>query len=115
MSTIKGKLIVKNETETFGSNGFRKRTFVIETDDKYPQKILLELTQSKCDLLDQFNLNDELEVSYNLNGREWVNPQGETKYFNSVQAWKITKLSGQPVKENLEPISENNNDNDLPF
>ena len=33
-----------------------------------------------------------LEVEINLNGKCWVNPQGEEKYFNSLNAWKISKI-----------------------
>jgi single-strand DNA-binding protein len=31
---------------------------------------------------------------FNLRGREWVNPQGEKKYFTSLEAWKIDKVAG---------------------
>ena len=89
---VSGKLIVKNEIKTFGAKGFRKREFVVETSDTYPQKVLVELIQDKCDLLEPYNLGDELKISYNLLGREWINPQGEAKYFNSIQGWRIEAL-----------------------
>jgi hypothetical protein len=44
---------------------------------------MIEFTQDKCDLLNNY----QLVISINLRGREWVNPQGETKYFNSIQGW----------------------------
>ena len=96
MSTEKGKIIVKNETQTFGSNGFRKRELVIETFSQYPQKIIFEFVQDKTELLDKFKIGDSVEISYNLNGREWVNPQGETKYFNSIQGWRIEANNDAP-------------------
>ena len=87
--SVKGKLKVKGETKEFGSNGFTKREIVIETVETYPQLILLEFVKDKCSLIDNYKLDDEMEVFYNLNGRSWDSPKGETKYFNSLQAWKI--------------------------
>lgn len=123
MSEITGKLIVKNETKEYGSKGFKKREFVIKTEDsQYPQEIIIEVIQDKCSLLDKFNLGDALKVSYNLNGRSWVNPQGETKYFNSIQAWRIEKVNTgtKPIPapaEAFEPVSDLKLDDhdDLPF
>ena len=59
------------------------------TEEQYPQHILVEFVQDKCDLLDSFNVGQPVKIGINLRGREWVNPQGETKYFNSVQGWRI--------------------------
>jgi hypothetical protein len=33
-----------------------------------------------------------LEVEVNLSGKCWVNAEGVEKYFNSLSAWKITKI-----------------------
>lgn len=115
MSEITGKLIVKNETQTFGANGFQKRTFVLETDDKYPQQVELELVKDKCALLDALNIGNVLTAAYNLNGRAWVNPQGETKYFNSVQAWKLDKVSTGQTPPPPPEFNPNADDQDPPF
>jgi len=71
------------------SASFKKRELVVTTAEQYPQHILIEFAQDKCDLLDNFQEGQEVKVSINLRGREWVNPQGETKYFNQIQGWKI--------------------------
>lgn len=89
---LSGKLIVKGETQTFGSNGFQKREFVIETEGEYPQQIQLELIKDKCALLDAFQIGQNIKASINITGRSWTNQQGETKYFNSIQSWKIESL-----------------------
>ncbi len=123
---VKGKIKLITETKTYGSNGFRKREMVVTTDEQYPQFINIEFVQDKTDLLDKFKVGDEVEVSINLRGREWVNPQGETKYFNSIQGWRVTKLNVQapqdvppPVNDGFEPADNfsNNTDeaDDLPF
>lgn len=123
MSEVTGNLIVKNETKEYGSNGFKKREFVVKTDDsQYPQEILLELVQDKCALIDNYDIGDDIKVSYNLNGRSWVNPQGEVKYFNSIQGWRIEKLEASsdtpqiPPAGSFEPVGDlKEEDLDLPF
>jgi hypothetical protein len=66
------------------SASFVKRELVVTTDEQYPQSIMIEFVQDKADLLNAVSVGDNVKVSINLGGREWVNPQGETKYFNSV-------------------------------
>ena len=88
-----GKVKLLGEVQTFGSNGFRKRELVVTTDEQYPQMIMIEFVQDKCDLLNSYSVGQDVKVSINLRGREWINPQGEAKYFNSVQGWRIESLS----------------------
>lgn len=78
------------------SFSFKKREFVIETDEQYPQTILLEFVQDKCSLLDSYRPFDKVKVSINIRGREWVDKTGQTKYFNTIQAWRIEKDSEIP-------------------
>lgn len=84
-----------DETKSFGANGFRKREMVVTTDEQYPQHIMIEFTQDKCDLLNSYQVGEPVKVSINLRGREWVNPQGETKYFNSIQGWRIERAQAE--------------------
>ena len=121
---VQGKIKMIGETQTFGSNGFRKRELVVTTEEQYPQHILIEFVQDKTDLLNNYQVGQAVKVNINLRGREWVNPQGETKYFNSVQGWRIENLtaSGEnmpPVapSEAFEPATNLNEEDhdDLPF
>ena len=88
-----GKVKLIGEVQTFGSNGFRKRELVVTTDEQYPQMIMVEFVQDKCDLLNNFAVGQDVKVAINLRGREWINPQGEAKYFNSIQGWRIENLA----------------------
>jgi hypothetical protein len=92
---VSGRIKMIDETKAFGANGFRKREVVITTDEQYPQHIMIEFTQDKCDLLNTYTVGEPVKVSINLRGREWVNPQGETKYFNSIQGWRIEKAGAE--------------------
>lgn len=101
---VKGRIKLIDETKTYGNNGFRKREMVITTEEQYPQHILIEFVQDKCDLLNDFQLGQQVVVSINLRGREWTNPQGETKYFNSVQGWRIENVQQDQAQSNLPPV-----------
>ena len=89
---VKGKVKVVNDTQEVSAS-FKKRELVVTTEEAYPQHILIEFAQDKCSLLDNIQINEDVIVHINLRGREWVNPQGETKYFNQIQGWKIDKNS----------------------
>lgn len=92
---VSGRIKMIDETKAFGANGFRKREVVITTTEQYPQHIMIEFTQDKCDLLDNFKLGEAVKVAINLRGRDWINPQGETKYFNSIQGWRVERENNQ--------------------
>jgi hypothetical protein len=123
---VQGRIKVIGETQTFGNNGFRKREVVVTTEEQYPQHISIEFVQDKTDLLNNFQVGQQVKISINLRGREWVNPQGETKYFNSIQGWRIEAVSTEALNEDMppvppaeafEPVSDLNEDDhdDLPF
>lgn len=123
---VQGKIKMVGETQTFGNNGFRKREIVVTTEEQYPQHIMVEFVQDKTDLLNNYAVGQNVKISINLRGREWVNPQGETKYFNSIQGWRIesvdqsassTDMPPMPPAEAFEPANDLNEEDhdDLPF
>lgn len=82
---VSGKLKLKNETQTFDS-GFSKREFVVTTEEQYPQDIKLEFVKDKCSLLDMYEVDSPVKVSFNLRGNEY-----NDKYYVNLQAWRIEK------------------------
>jgi hypothetical protein len=114
------------------SEKFSKREFVVtDNSSMYPQDILFQATQDKCSLLDGFQQNDQVEVSFNLRGREWTSPSGEVKHFNTLEAWRIDRVGaasgnipqGGPSAMTLDPVAQATSaamntesaDDDLPF
>ena len=107
---------------------FKKRELVVVTDEQYPQPIMIEFVQDKADLLANYNVGENVKVSINLSGREWVSPQGETKFFNSLKGWRIERMAADvqagsaqtppmPTADTFEPavnFKEEEHD-DLPF
>ncbi|WP_298340090.1 DUF3127 domain-containing protein [uncultured Algibacter sp.] len=101
---VQGRIKMIGETQTFGSNGFRKREIVVTTEEQYPQHIMVEFVQDKTDLLNNYQAGQQVKININLRGREWVNPQGETKYFNSIQGWRIEALQSESAAGNVPPV-----------
>jgi len=98
---VVGKLHVAYETKQV-SERFSKREFVVEVaDGKYPQFVSFQLTGDRCHQLDDHRVGDQVRVTFNLRGREWRNPQGEVKYFNSLDVWSI-----EPVRAGRRRDSE---------
>jgi translation initiation factor IF-3 len=85
-----GKVRVVNAEQQVSAS-FRKRELVVATEEQYPQYISINFVQDKCDLLNGLNVGDAVKVGINLRGREWVDPQGDTKYFNDIQGWRVEK------------------------
>ncbi len=122
---VQGKIKVIGETQTFGSNGFQKREVVVTTEEQYPQSIMVEFVQDKTELLNSYAVGQNVKISINLRGREWTNPQGEVKYFNSIQGWRIenidqatvTDMPPMPPTDAFEPATDLNVEDkeDLPF
>jgi len=123
---VQGKIKLIGETQTFGANGFKKRELVVTTEEQYPQHIMVEFVQDKTDLLDNFKVGQPVKIGVNIKGREWVNPQGEAKYFNSIQGWRIENLEATgnqgapnvaPPADQFEPAKDLNDEDfdDLPF
>ena len=121
--SVKG--ILKRVGNIEDKDNFIKRLFVIETKERYPQSLEFQLTKDRVDIVEVYRIGEEMEVHFNLRGRDWTNPQGEIKTFNSLECWKLVKVAGQtetsaqPAEMSMEndmdiPASNSGKD-DLPF
>ncbi len=123
MFSINGKLVVKNDTQQI-KDTFKKREFVISDEgSQYPQEIAFQLVQDKCDLIEAFQIGQEIKVNFNIRGRRWENPNTkEVKFFNSLDAWRIEGVAAAAPSADLPPLPSSEPANigadesdDLPF
>jgi hypothetical protein len=120
---ITGIIKVLNETQNIGNNSFKKREVVITVEEQYPQYILVEFIQDKCDLLNDYKVGKNVKIDINLRGREWISPEGVAKYFNTIQGWRIELLESQEPASIKSPKvtlvsfldEEEDEEDDLPF
>ena len=113
---IKGKLVEIFDTVQI-TETFKKREFIIQDNKnpEYPEYIKIELIQDKVELLNSLNVGDEINVLINIKGRKWEDKEGNIKYFNSIQGWKIESESGNMNQENEQENINQDSDDDLPF
>jgi hypothetical protein len=118
---VTGKIKQIDDTKEYGANGFQKRELVLTTEEQYPQHLLVEFVQDKCALLNTFAVGQRVKVGINLRGREWQSPQGEIKYFNSIQGWRIDAVDATPPPpaappfETMPDAPAKEEPDDLPF
>jgi hypothetical protein len=112
-----GIIKVIGETQRV-SDKFQKREFVLTTEatTPYPQHVSFQLTQDKCELIQNYNIGDEIKIQFNLRGREWNSPQG-IKYFNTLECWRLESVhKNNEGHDSTTTFKYNNNPNDdLPF
>lgn len=85
---IEGKLHKVFPPENKSGN-FQAREFVIEVESgQYSQFVKFQLTQDRCDLIDSYSEGEEIQVSFDLRGREW-----DGKYFTNLNAWRLNRPS----------------------
>ena len=110
---IKGKIKSVGSTEQKSAK-FSVRTFVLELEGKYPELVEFQLVNDNTLLINPFSAGDEIEVEFNLKGREY-----NGRVYNSLQVWKIsgeTKLKNEPTPQAETPQGESkDSEDDLPF
>ena len=113
---IKG-VIKSIEPTKVVSEKFKSRQFVIQTSEQYPQTLQLQLVQGNCDT---FNMavGQEGTFAINLKGREWTNPQGEVKVFNTIECWSWNAAQQTPTQQPQPSVNLTAGivaDDDMPF
>ena len=113
---IKGKLVEIFDTVQI-TETFKKREFIIQDNrnPEYPEFVKVELIQDKVSLLDDLKVGDEINVFINIKGRKWEDKEGNIKYFNSIQGWKIETENEDINQENSEDEINQDPEEDLPF
>ncbi len=96
---IIGKLYRKGQVQTRGANGFQFREFIIEVSNpqnpQWNNYVPFQVSGNSLNTIDNFNEGDELQVTFDIRGRMWTNPQGEERCIMNLQAWRIGPYNPQ--------------------
>ena len=113
---VVGKIKLVN-AEQIISETYKKRELVVVTDEQYPQSIMIEFVQDKCNLVDNFSVGQSVKVGINLRGREWLDPKTDkNRYFNSLQGWRVEQAQEVEQQMSSAPTQlEKEANDDLPF
>lgn len=89
MYEASGTIKLINDTQTFAS-GFSKREFVITTEhDKYPQDLKFEVVKDRCDMLDEYEVGQKVQLNFDIRGNEY-----KDRYYVNLSCWKIQAAEG---------------------
>jgi hypothetical protein len=122
-----GKIHQINDVQQI-TEKFSKREFVLELSNNpaYVEKVLFTLIGDKAELINDFNAGEDVEIKFNLKGREWTSPQGDIKFFNTLEVWNISKTSSnksenasesdKEIKDRVHlSANDSKEEDDLPF
>lgn len=95
---------------------FRKREFVIEHKDTgsgqaYVDFIKFQLTQEKCEIIDESWLRQDVTVTFSLKGNRWEK-NGMVNYITNLNAITVTR--GITIAENGQQAIRNPTLEDAP-
>jgi hypothetical protein len=102
MFKVKG-IVKRISPEQIVSEKFKKREFVLGIPDgeKWTQDVQFEFVQNNCTFLNNYSEGMNVEVSFSLKGREWISPQGDKRFFNTLQAFAIKNVDSEPSKPSV--------------
>ena len=112
---VKGKIKSVGNTENKSAK-FSVRTFVLELEGKYPELVEFQLINNNTLLIDPFSEGDEIEVEFNLKGREY-----NGRVYNSLQVWQLSgrsKPQNEPTPQTKTEVPQGESkgtEDDLPF
>lgn len=103
---VTGTIVEIFDTRTH-KNDFQTREIVVKTDEQYPQELLFQFVNKMAPVLDNYQIGQLVEVSFNLRGSSWVQQDGTKRWFNTLQGWRIEDKGGV--------LPDSSSDNDDPF
>tara|TARA_B100000287_G_scaffold9592_1_gene9638 strand:+ start:3612 stop:4016 length:405 start_codon:yes stop_codon:yes gene_type:complete len=122
---LTGQIIHIGKVEHYGNQDrpFTKQKFVVRTypnQNNYTESITFELHKDSIAELTSYAVGAVVTVTYFLKGKEWISPEGETKYFNSLKAMGISTYVGNTEwaeieDTNLSGLNKEEKSEDVPF
>lgn len=111
-NTIIGRIYRITPTENIATKKgttFMKRQLIIDAsrydpytgEKKFDNFPAFEVGgEELCRLLEEYRIDDLVTVSFDLNGRKFLDEQSQqTKYFTTVRAYKVERVQNGPVSQ----------------
>ena len=78
------------------------RSLVLECEDgAYKQYPSFQAKNDRADLLDGYNVGQDVTVHFNITGREW-----QSKFFTSLELWKLAaNVQAEPAPTQSQPAA----------
>ena len=92
---IKGKIIVAlpevSGVAKASGNPWKKREYVLETQETYPKKVHFDLFGERADQY-PLSVGDDVTLSFDIESREY-----NGRWFTSIRGWKVDKNNAAPA------------------
>jgi len=110
---LRGTIYKIHQTKEKGKKGFKVREFVVhEHHEKYPNFYEIQMTGDDVNKLDNFSELEKVSCKIAVNGRKWVSPENQEKFFNT---FKCISIAQDLTEDKEEPTQEDVPEDDLPF
>ncbi len=96
--TVTGKFLGANPTQFVGQNNYAIRSFFVDLTEnpEYPNTPEFQLSGDRVNLVDNLQKGQQIEVSFNLDGRKYTSKQtGKQGVATNLRAWKINVVMTQ--------------------
>ena len=108
---LRGTIYKIDQTKEVGKNGLKKREFVVhEHHEKFPNYYAIQMIGDDVDKLENFSELEKVSCKIAINGRKWVSPENQEKFFNTFKCISIA----QDLTEDKEAVGAEQEDG-LPF
>ncbi len=101
---IEGKVILvlpeQSGTSQAGKT-WRKQSFVIETEEQYPKKVVFNVWNDMVDTVKQLASGTKVKVAFRVESRQF-----NERWYTDLTAWKITKIITQDITANTSNTSQ---------
>lgn len=69
--------------------GFRTREFILYVPGQYEQEIKFQAQGDRCDVLENFKINQNVTITFGISGKSYTNKEGVKNWFNQLVLWQI--------------------------
>lgn len=117
---VTGKFLGHSAVETVGKNNTKVRKIWIDmtTNPEYKNTPQFEMVGDKVVLSEGLKKDDNIVLSFNLSGRKWEKEDGRKGVSNSLNVYKIEKMTTESVATANLPVATPDAQaagDDLPF
>ncbi len=93
---LEGKLVLilaeQSGVGQASGKAWRKQSFVIETEEQYPKKVVFNAWGDTVDAIKSLKIGEKIRINFRVESREF-----NERWYTDLTAWRIVKISEQAI------------------
>ena len=93
---LEGKVfqVLPEQTGTSQASGktWRKQSFVMETEEQYPKKVVFNGWNDTVDAIKELQVGEKIKVNFRAESREY-----NEKWYTDLTVWRLVKINEQTI------------------